>query len=74
VSVSPTVWILKIHGHRAGAAIVDSPAVVTLVSVENPELGRAFEGDLSYSQPVLVDPTRRQRGRRWPETAPNIGD
>jgi hypothetical protein len=74
VPLGAAVGILEEHGAAAFAAGMDSPAVVALVCVENLELGDLFRGDLSDSQAVLVDPTRRQGGvDSSTQTASHIG-
>ena len=71
--VGAAIGQLQQHLDGRGAAVVDPPAVVTLVSVEDPENGQALDGDLGHGQPVLVDPTRGQGWVGRPEAAAHIG-
>ena len=73
LSVGAAIGQLQQHLHGRGTAVVDPPAVVTLVCVQDPEVGQALNGDLGHRQPVLVDPPRRQGGVGRPEAAADVG-
>ena len=71
--VSAAIGQLKQNLHGRGAAIMDAPAVVALVCVEDPENGQPFNGDVSHSQLVLVDASWGQCRVGWSQAAAHIG-